>query len=151
MTNTGNYPPLGQFQGTEQAESQVTTGKARILVIESEPGVAMMIACLLTWAGCEVQTAWNAKRGMKLAQTRGFDLITLDVNLPGGFEICSSLKENPFFQTPVVFVSTRFCEDDVQRGRDLGVADFIQKPFEASDFVSRLLSHARQDEEICVL
>jgi len=124
------------------------TDKTKILVIEDEPGVAMMMAYLLTWAGCEVQTVWNAERGMKLAQTREFDLIALDMSMPGGFGICDSLKENPFFQTPIVFVSSRFCEDDVQRGRDLGVADFIQKPFEASDFVSRLLSHARQDEEI---
>lgn len=116
------------------------TDKARILVIEDEPGVSMMIACLLTWAGCEVQTAWSAERGMKLAQTREFDLITLDMNMPGGFEICSSLKENPFFQTPIAFVSRQFSEDNFQRGRDLGVADFIQKPFEASDFVPRILS-----------
>ena len=53
------------------------TDKTRILVVEDEPGVSMMIAYLLTWAGCEVQTAWSAKRGMKLAQTREFDLITL--------------------------------------------------------------------------
>lgn len=122
--------------------------KTRILVIEDDPGVSMMMAYLLTWADCEVQTAWNAERGMKLAQTGEFDLITLDMNMPGGFEICSSLKENPFSQTSIVFVSTRFCEGDVQRGRDLGVVDFIKKPFVASDFVSRLLSHARQDEEI---
>jgi two-component system response regulator BaeR len=116
------------------------TDKARILVIESEPGVAMMATYLLTWADCEVQTAWNAERGMKLAQTREFDLITLDMNMPGGFEICRCLRENPFFQTPIVSVSNRLGEDDVQRGRDLGVVDFIQKPFKSSNFVSRLLS-----------
>ena len=99
-----------------------------------------MTAYLLTWAGCEVQTAWNAERGMKLAQSREFDLIALDMNMSGGFEICSSLKENPFFQTPIVCVAARFCENDVQRGRDLGVADFIKKPFKASDFVPRILS-----------
>ncbi|MGA2280259.1 MAG: response regulator [Verrucomicrobiota bacterium] len=114
--------------------------KTKILVAESQPGVAMMMTYLLTWAGCEVQTAWNAERGMKLAQSREFDLIILDMDMPGGFEICSSLRENPFSQTPIVFVSTRFCEDDVQRGRDLGVADFIEKPFVASDFVPRILS-----------
>jgi two-component system, OmpR family, response regulator len=116
------------------------TDKAKILVIEDEPGISMMIVHLLTQAGCEVQTAWSAERGIKLAQTGEFDLITLDMNMPGGFEICSSLKENPFFQTPIVFVSARFCEDDVQRGRDLGVVDYIEKPFAAQDFVSRILS-----------
>jgi DNA-binding response OmpR family regulator len=120
------------------------TAKAKILVVENQPGIAMMITFLLTWAGCEVQTAWNAERGMKLAQTREFDLIILDMDMPGGFEVCSSLRENPFSQTPIVFVSARFCEDDVQRSRDLGVVDFIQKPFEASDFVPRILSLVRE-------
>jgi DNA-binding response OmpR family regulator len=123
----------------------IMTDKARILVIEDEPGISMMAVYLLTQAGCEVQAAWNAQRGMKLAQTREFDLITLDMNMPGGFEICSSLQENPFFQTPIVFLSTRFGEDDVQLGRDLGVVDFIKKPFVASDFVARILSPIREN------
>jgi CheY-like chemotaxis protein len=98
------------------------TGKTRILVVEDEPGVSMMMAYLLTQAGCEVQTAWNAKRGMKLAQTQDFDLITLDATLPGisGFEICRRLTENPFFQTPIIFVSGQSCDQDVQYGLELG-------------------------------
>jgi DNA-binding response OmpR family regulator len=120
--------------------------KIRILVIENEPGVSMMMTYLLTQAGCEVQTAWNAKRGMKLAQTREFDLITLDVNLPGisGFEICRRLKENPFFQTPIVFVSNRPSEHVVQHGPELGTVDYIIKPFDAQDFVSRILLHVKE-------
>ena len=116
------------------------TAKAKILAIEDEPGVSMMMVYLLSQAGCEVQTAWNAKRGINLAQTKGFDLITLDMDMPGGFEVCSSLRENPFSQTPIVFVSARFGEDDVQRGLDLGAADFIEKPFDSQDFLSRILS-----------
>jgi DNA-binding response OmpR family regulator len=121
----------------------------RILVIENEPVVSMMMVYLLTQAGCEVQTAWNAKRGMRLAQTGQFDLITLDVNLPGisGFEICSRLRENPFFQTPVVFVSGQVCENDIQHGLELGAVDFIKKPFEATDFIFRILSCAKQKND----
>jgi len=119
--------------------------RIRILVIEDEPGVSMMMVYLLTQAGCKVQTAWNAKRGINLAQTNEFDLITLDGTLPGisGFEICRRLKENPFFQTPIVFVSGQVCENAVQHGLELGAADFIEKPFDAQDFVSRILSHAK--------
>ena len=124
------------------------TAKAKILVVDDQVAVAVMIRFLLTRAGCETQGALDTKTALRLAQTQVFDLITLDMDMPGCFEICSSLKENPFSQTPVVFVSSQFSKDDVQRGRDLGVVDFIRKPFEASDFVSRLLSHARQDEEI---
>jgi DNA-binding response OmpR family regulator len=120
--------------------------KTKILVVEDEPGVSMMMAYLLTQAGCEVQTAWNAERGMKLAQTRGFDLITLEVSLPGmnGFEIYRRLKENPFFQTPIVFVSNRPREQDVQHGLEIGAVDYIEKPFDAQDFTSRILLHAKE-------
>jgi DNA-binding response OmpR family regulator len=120
--------------------------KARILVIEGEPGISMMMVYLLTQAGCEVQTAWNAEKGMRLAQTREFDLITLDVNLPGisSFEICRCLRGNPFFQTPIVFVSNRPSEHDVQQGLELGAVDYIEKPFDAQDFVSRILLHAKE-------
>jgi CheY-like chemotaxis protein len=121
--------------------------KAKILVVDDQLAVALMIIFLLTRASCEAEVALSAEKALRLAQTEAFDLITLDMNMPGGFEICSSLKDNPFFQTPIVFISTRFGEGDVQRGRDLGVVDFIEKPFGAFDFASRLLSHARQDEE----
>jgi DNA-binding response OmpR family regulator len=123
--------------------------RTRILVIEDEPGVSMMMVYLLTQAGCKVQTAWNAKRGINLAQTNEFDLITLDGTLPGisGFEICRRLKENPFFQTPIVFVSGQVCENDVQHGLELGAADFIKKPFEATDFIFRILSCAKQKSD----
>jgi len=118
-------------------------------VVEDEAGVSMMMAYLLNHAGCEVQTAWTAKRGMKLAQTRGFDLILLDVSLPGisGFEICRRLKENPFFQTPIVFVSNRPCEQDIQQSLELGAMDYIKKPFKAADFIFRIISHAEAKKQ----
>ena len=138
----------GNQTASNGVDSEAMYPKIKILVVDDQMAVAAMIRFLLTRAGCETQGALNAKTALRLAQTRQFDLIALDMNMPGGFEICSSLKENPFSQTRIVFVSARFCEGDVQRGRDLGVLDFIKKPFEASNFVSRILSHARQDEEI---
>jgi DNA-binding response OmpR family regulator len=53
------------------------------------------------------------------------------------------LKENPFFQTPIVFVSGQPCEQDVQQGLELGAADYITKPFEMTDFIFRIISHAK--------
>jgi DNA-binding response OmpR family regulator len=125
------------------------TGKIKILVIEDEPGISMMMVYLLTQAGCKVQAAWNAKRGINLAQTNDFDLITLDGTLPGisGYEMCRRLKENPFFQTPIVFVSGQVSENDIRHGLELGAADFIEKPFEATDFIFRILSCAKQKSD----
>ncbi|HZF01011.1 MAG TPA: response regulator [Methylomirabilota bacterium] len=76
-----------------------------------------------------------------------FDLIVLDVDMPGmnGFEVCRQLKDNPFFQTPIVFVSGRSLDQDVQRGLELGAVDYISKPF-GIEFAPRLLSHIKESE-----
>jgi DNA-binding response OmpR family regulator len=126
------------------------SGKVKILIIEDEPGVSMMMVHLLTRAGCEVATAWDATKGIQLAQNGEFDLITLDVDLPGmnGFEICRRLKEDARLRhTPVVFVSGRPCEADVRHGLELGAADYIIKPFDVTDFIFRIVSHAKRQRE----
>ena len=106
--------------------------------------MAMLMVDLLMLAGCEAEIAPTADRTMQLAGEGGFDLITLDVDLPdaNGFEICSRLKKNPrLCAAPVVFVSGRPGEEDVRRGLELGAVDYITKPFDARNFGSRILSH----------
>ena len=119
------------------------TGKGKILVIEDDPGVMMLMVSRLTQAGCDVEAAWDAQTGMEKALADDFDLITLDVNLLGisDFEICRRLRENPFFQTTIVFISNRSSKHYVQNGLELGAVDYIIKPFDAQDFVSRILSY----------
>jgi DNA-binding response OmpR family regulator len=121
-------------------------GKIKILIVEDDTPLAMMMVSLLTRAGCDVQTAWNAERAMRLVEDEVFDLITLDVDLPrtNGFEICTRLKENPRLRdTPIVFVSGRPHEEDRQRAFELGAVDYIIKPFATTDFGSRILSHVK--------
>ena len=120
--------------------------KARILVVDDEASVALMIVFLLTRAGCEVETAWNIEKALRLAETEKFDLITLDVNIPGtsGFIIYELLRQIPHLKnTPVIFVSGGASEEDQQRAFALGAVDFIIKPFEATDFIYRIISHAK--------
>ncbi len=103
----------------------------------------MMTVFLLTRAGCETETALNAEKAMRLAQTGVFDLITLDVDMPGtnGFELFKQLKQIPHLRkTPVVFVSGNCSIENQQYALDLGAADFIEKPFDTQDFIARILS-----------
>jgi DNA-binding response OmpR family regulator len=114
--------------------------KIRILVVEDEISVAMLMTCLLTRAGLHIKVARNARQGLQLAETERFDLITLDVDMPemNGFQMCRKLRENGRSKTtPVVFVSA---DTDVNRGRALGAADYIVKPFDGADFVLRIIS-----------
>jgi len=123
----------------------------KILIVEDDTPVAMMILYLLTRAGCETEVATTGKKAMRLVEEGIFDLITLDVDLPdtSGFEICRELKQRHHSRhIPIVFVSGRFCLEDQQHGLELGAVDYIEKPFGAADFASRLLSHIRQAKEI---
>jgi len=119
--------------------------KAKILAIESDVPFAMFLIELLR-DECEVEVATTVKKGMQMVETENFDLITLDVDLPdgNGFELCSRLKQHSrLCDTPIIFVSGRCTLEDQQRGLDVGAADYITKPFETFEFVTRLLSHIK--------
>lgn len=120
------------------------TDKVKILIIEDDTAVAMMMVHLLSRAGCDVLVANTGRKGMELAQENKFDIITLAVDLPdiSGFEICSDLKQRHHSRhIPIVFISGRPRNEDRQHALELGAADYINKPFDASEFVSRILSH----------
>ena len=117
--------------------------KTRILVVDDQMAVVTMMRFLLTRAGCETQGALDAKTTLRLAQTQVFDLITLDVEMPSssGFDLFMDLKQIPrLAETPIVFVAGNASIENQQRGLDLGAADFIEKPFDTQDFLSRILS-----------
>jgi len=117
--------------------------KTRILVVDDQVAVVTMMRFLLTRAGCETQGALDAKTALRLAQTQVFDLITLDVEMSGssGFDLFMDLKQIPrLAETPIVFMAENASIENQQRGLDLGAADYIEKPFDTQDFLSRILS-----------
>ena len=127
-------------------ETPMTAAKPKILIVEDDTPLAMMMASLLTRAGCEVHGAHTGEKAMRLAQEIKFDLITLDIDLPdmSGFDICLDLKQRHLFRhTPIIFISARPCDEDRQRIFELGAVDYITKPFDTLIFASRLLSHIK--------
>jgi DNA-binding response OmpR family regulator len=126
------------------------TPKARVLIVEDDTPLAMMMVYVLSRLGCDVQVASSGKKGLELAQQSKFDLISLDIDLPGisGLEICAELKQRHLTRhAPVVFVTGRLAEQDIQRGLEAGAVDYITKPF-GVEFASRLLSHIRHEKGI---
>jgi DNA-binding response OmpR family regulator len=118
--------------------------KIKILIVEDDAPLAKMLVLLLTRAGCEVLAVHTGAEGMELAQKKKFDLIALDIDLPdsNGYQVCREIKQRHFSRhTPIIFISGRPLEEDIQRGLEAGAVDYITKPFNASDFVSRILSH----------
>jgi DNA-binding response OmpR family regulator len=114
--------------------------KPKILLVEDEMPVAKAMMLLLARAGCDTQVATNGAEAIHMAQQDNFSLITLDWDLPdvNGPDLCRRLKEIPSLSgTPVVFVTAR---EEIQNGLKAGAVDFITKPFEACDFLSRISS-----------
>lgn len=120
----------------------------KILVVEGEIPVAMMMVSALSQAGCEVSVATTGRKGMELAQEQKFDLVILDVILPDmeGFKLCFELKQRHASRHAVViFISAHPCKAERQRGLELGAVDYIPKPFEVGNFTSCILSHTEED------
>ena len=118
--------------------------KRKILVVEDETPVAMLIVHILTCAGFEVHAVHKGQKGMELAAEARFDLIVLSADLFGGisgFEMCGELRKRHISRhTPIVFISCRMSAASKQHGLELGVQDYIAKPFEADDFIFRIIS-----------
>jgi DNA-binding response OmpR family regulator len=124
--------------------------KIKILVVDDQMAVALMMVFLLSRAGCETEMATNAEKALRLAKAKAFDLITLDVGMPDldGFLLLQKLRQiHHLKETPVVFVSGNSSIENQQHALDLGAADFIEKPFETQDFLSRILSHAQSKND----
>lgn len=125
------------------------TGRVKILIVEDDMPLALMMVFLLSRVGYDVTTARNGHEGLRLASNHKFDVITLDVDLPDikGFEICRELKQRHIsHRTPIIFITGRPHQEDKQLAFDLGAVDYIEKPFEASDFVFRIASQIRNGQ-----
>ena len=121
-------------------------GRIRVLIIENDTPLAMMMVFVLTRAGCNVDAVHTAKKGLALARKQSFDLIVLNIHLPeaGGLKVCSELKaRHASRQTPILFISNSFSSEDIAEGRGLGAVDYLTKPVDMTDFIYRVVLHAR--------
>jgi len=108
----------------------------------------MMMVSLLTQAGFDAQVATKGRKGLEIAQEQKFDLILLETHLPdiSGLKICAELKQRHIsYRTPVIFLSSQRGDEYREQALELGAADFIEKPFGAKDFISRVFSHLEEN------
>ncbi|AXF10615.1 heavy metal response regulator transcription factor [Paraburkholderia sp. SIMBA_055] len=116
----------------------------RILIIEDEPKMAAYLRKGLVEASFTVDTADNGVNGLFLALHEEFDLIVLDVMLPGidGFELLRRLRKEK--QTPVLLLTARDTVADKVEGLELGADDYLSKPFAYAEFLARIRSLLRR-------
>ena len=122
---------------------------SKILLVEDEEAIAEFDKDYLELSGFEVTIEMEGNAGLQRALSEDFDMIILDVMLPGmdGFEICERIRQEQ--NTPILMVSAKKEEYDKIHGLGLGADDYITKPFSPSELVARVKAHmARYDRLI---
>ena len=119
----------------------------RILVVEDEPGIALGLEDDLRLEGWDVEMVADGPTASKRAREQQFDLILLDVMLPGkdGFEVCRELRRAGL-RTPVIMLTARAQEAEKVLGLDLGADDYVTKPFSPKELRGRIRAALRRTE-----
>ena len=117
----------------------------KILVVEDEKNIAELERDYLEANGYTVEIEFDGKNGLDKAIGSDYDLVILDVMLPGidGFEVCRQIRKHKEF--PVLMVSAKKDEIDKIRGLGLGADDYITKPFSPSELVALVAGDVRRD------
>ena len=120
----------------------------RILIIEDDQGIAELERDYLEANGFSADIAVDGKTGEKKALEDAYDLILLDIMLPGrdGFQICRTIRETK--DIPILMVSARQEDIDKIRGLGLGADDYIVKPFSPNELVARVKGHLARYEQL---
>ncbi|MBN1904104.1 MAG: response regulator transcription factor [Deltaproteobacteria bacterium] len=118
----------------------------RILIVEDEPGLLLTISDRLTSEGYNVESAETGHAGFKMVLEGLYDLIILDINLPGknGFDICRDMRGKGI-NTPVLMLTARGEVIDRVLGLKLGADDYLTKPFEMIELLARIEALLRRN------
>jgi DNA-binding response OmpR family regulator len=113
----------------------------KILVAEDDPMTLQLIKFKLQQNGFVIVTAKDGEAAFNLVQTEKPDLVILDCMMPllDGFEVLHRMKETPALKSiPVVMLTARTQDSDMQRGLELGAADYVIKPFSPTELLNRV-------------
>jgi len=125
---------------TDQA-AKVETNAKRILVVDDESDLVVMISTALKHQGYEVITANDGQEGLEKAKTEKPDLIVLDLMLPriNGYKVCGLLKKDTrYAKIPIILLTAKASTEDMELGKKVGADAYITKPYERETLISKI-------------
>jgi DNA-binding response OmpR family regulator len=122
--------------------------KTRILIVEDDRKTVESLTIYLHAAGYDVHVVHDGVSGLEEARSGRYDLVLLDLMLPGmyGMDVCRRLRSDS--NVPVVMLTARTLEDDQLRGLELGADDYITKPFSPRQVVARIATVLRRQQRV---
>jgi len=120
----------------------------KILLVEDDPKISSFIRIGLESKKCQVDSAFDSAIGERLVSTRKYDVIILDVVIPGisGFELCRKIRDSGN-QTPVIMLTSLDSVEDKVTGFDSGADDYLVKPFSFQELFARIKALMRRNIE----
>ncbi|HYZ19874.1 MAG TPA: response regulator transcription factor [Gaiellaceae bacterium] len=117
---------------------------SRILIVDDEPAIVDAVGYALRTEGFETDAADDGERALDAAANGTYDLVLLDLNLPGisGIEVCRRLRESS--EVPVIMLTARDSEVDLVLGLEVGADDYVKKPFSMTELISRVRATLRR-------
>lgn len=117
-----------------------------ILIIEDNSDIAALTGDFLAHKGYSVDFAADGLTGLHLAVSHHFDVIVIDISLPGmdGYQICRYLRQNAKIDTPVIMLTARDTLDDKLQGFRAGADDYVVKPFDMLELEARIMAQVRR-------
>jgi len=121
--------------------------QAHILVVEDEPAIRTAMTDFLEFHGFKASQACDGPQAAELVARESFDLILLDLMLPGisGEQLCSRWRQSGL-QTPIIMVTAKGQEKDKIQGLDLGADDYVTKPFSLEEMLARIRAVLRRTD-----
>lgn len=125
---------------------------AKIILVEDEINIASFIERGLREFGHEVSVVYDGNAGWKLLQNESFDLLILDIIMPGmnGLELCRMYRQRFGYHSPVVMLTALGTTDDIVKGLDAGADDYLVKPFSFQELEARIKALLRRSKEVPV-
>lgn len=125
---------------TERINGERVKVMSKILIVEDEEAIADLEKDYLELSDFEVTIENTGDKGLETAMAGEFDLVILDLMLPGmdGFEVCRKIREEK--NIPIIMVSAKKDDIDKIRGLGLGADDYMTKPFSPSELVARVMT-----------
>lgn len=119
--------------------------KTRILIVEDEAAIRVGLIDVFVFHGYEVDSAEHGETGLRKALTGLYDLILLDVMLPGinGFDICNQIRQQDR-QQAIIMLTAKTSDEDIVQGLTLGADDYVAKPFSITQLVLRVQAVLRR-------
>jgi DNA-binding response OmpR family regulator len=122
-----------------------TKHKTSILIVEDEAPIRSGLEDVFVYHGYAVDSAEDGPSGLQKALRGTFDLVLLDIMLPGmdGFEVCNRIREQDLGQ-PIIMLTAKTADEDIIQGLSLGADDYIAKPFSVTELVLRVKAVLRR-------